>query len=81
MVENCRDLMKRTVKVQMINKYSKVFLAEICFSAVEYLDQVRSFSLTENFSDAMSLCRRKYFLGLGQITVPLPMKHDKEHKV
>ena len=73
--------MNRTLRVQLINKYSKVFLAEICFSGVDYLNQVHSGTFTDNANQAMSLCRRKYFLGLGNISIPLPFKYDEEHKI
>ena len=39
-IENCRELMKRTVKVNMINKYGKVMFCEFAFDAADYCNEV-----------------------------------------
>lgn len=57
--------MSRTVRVQSINKYGKVFLAEIAFSATEFLNAMQYVFVSANYGQAMSLIKRKYFLGLG----------------
>ena len=40
--------MKRTVRVHMINKYQRVFLAEMAFDASKYLNNIKSVMDSEN---------------------------------
>lgn len=47
-LENCRDLMERTVKVSMINKYQKVSYTEIAFTATDFCNNLRYIFATEN---------------------------------
>lgn len=79
MLENCREIMKKTVKVEMINKYQKVFYAELAFSAEDFCNSLKYFFVTDNIGQAMNLCRQKHFVGLGNLTLSLPTKHDPKH--
>lgn len=40
--------MKKTVKVNMINTYQKVFYAELAFSAEDFCNNLKYFFVTEN---------------------------------
>lgn len=80
-LENCRELMQKTVKVQMINKYSKVFYGELGLSATEFCNNLRYVFATENVGQAISLIRKKHFVGMGNISLPLPTKHDPKHQL
>lgn len=57
--------MRRTVKVQMINKYSKIFLVELAISATDFFNNMKYVFASDNIGQAISLIRKKYFLGLG----------------
>ena len=78
-LENCRDLMQRTVKVNMINKYQKVSYMEVGFTATDFCNNLRYIFATENVGQAIKLIKKKHFVGLGNITLPLPTKHDPKH--
>ena len=78
-IENTRNLMKRTVRVHMINKYQRVFLAEMAFDASEFLNNMKGVMQAENMGQFWSLCRRKHFVGIGNVTLALPTPHDRNH--
>jgi len=52
-LENCRELMQKTVKVHEINKFSKVFYGELAFTATDFLNNLRYVFATENLGQAM----------------------------
>ena len=57
--------MRRTVKVNMINKYSKNFYMEFGITATDFCNNLRYVFAAENFGQAIQLVRRNHFLGLG----------------
>ena len=73
-LDNCRELMKRTVKVNLINKYGKVKFCEFAINATDFCNEVGR-------GKTLRMPRKKHFVGVGNVTLPLPLERDPEHKV
>ena len=80
-IENCRELMKKTVKVNTINKYQKVFYAELGITSAQFCDNMTSIFSAKTYQEALRLIKKKHFMGVGNITIPLPTKHDPNHNI
>lgn len=65
----------------MINKYSKVFFGELAFSATDFCNGIKYFWAAENLTNAQKQIGKKHFVGVSNVTLPLPTKHDPKHNV
>ena len=71
--------MKKTMKVNTINKYKKVFFAEFGITATQFCNNMTSIFSANTYQEALKLIKKKHFVGVGNITIPLPTKRDPNH--
>lgn len=78
-LDSCRALMKKTVKVNTINKYQKIFYGELGITATQFCNNITGIFSAETYSQALRLIKKKHFMGVTNISIPLPTRHDPNH--